>query len=219
MAGKSVLDTADGSSLVDPTPSGQIAATVYIIRHGRTALDVEHRSDSWLDLPLSDEGQLELIDSQQYLKTIPIDCIYAPSLIRTQETAKIIQSGTLSKPDIETTDDAKTWNLGVLAGTKKEQGRPKVKELMASPDRAPMGGETYNQFRERFLTWFEEQADEAIESGKPILIVCSGSNLRCLGQELFGDMDKIDLDEGGLAALHHVDGEWHEEVLFGHEDA
>lgn len=207
----SLMDTAAERSLMD---TSSIQATVYLVRHGRTALDVQHRSDGWLDLPLSDKGQLSLIEAQQHLKTIPIACIYTPDLKRTHETAKIIKSGTLSDPKIETADQAKTWNLGVLAGTPKETGKPKVELLLQNPDEAPLGGESYNEFTGRFLPWFNKVTAKV---KKPILIVCSGSNLRCIGMRLLGDYEAIDLDEGGLAALHRSGGAWHAEIIFGDE--
>lgn len=208
----SLLDTK--RSLLDPTG---IEATIYLMRHGHTVLDVDRRSDGFLDFPLSDDGRLGLIDAQQYLKTVPLDCIYAPGLKRTTETAEIIQSGTMSKPDIDKSDEGRTWNLGVLAGTPKKTGKPRVKELIANPSRAPMGGESFNDFRDRFMSWFEEMAEE-VESGKPVLYVGSGSNMRLIGQELLGDADQLDLDEGGLACLHRIGDQWHVEIVLGADD-
>ena len=64
---------------------------VYLLRHGRTAMDVLKRSDGWLDLPLSDKGRMGLIEAQQYLKLEPLLAIYAPPLRRAQETAHILR--------------------------------------------------------------------------------------------------------------------------------
>lgn len=212
----SLVDEADGSSLVDPSPI-KTPGAIYIMRHGRTALDTEHRSDGWLDLPLSDEGQLELIDSQQFLKSVPIVKIYTPNLKRTTETADLMKSGILESPKIVLDDDVKTWNLGALAGTKKSFGRPKVQALIANPSTKAPSGESYNDFTERFMPWFDKRANEVAKSGKPILIVCSGSNLRCLGGRLLGDEDAVDLDEGGLACLQEYDGVWSGVVIDGGE--
>lgn len=221
MAGDSLIDQADGSSLIDPTPASNVDGTIYIMRHGRTAMDMgANRSDGWLDMPLTDEGRVKLIPAQQLLKTIPISCIYAPDLKRTCETAEIIASGTMSDPDCEEVRAARTWNLGILAGVRKEDGRPKVKQLKENPDSAPPGGESFNEFKGRFLPWFNKTAKAAVKSGEPILMVLSGSNLRVLGTDVLkGDESAVDLDEGGLAALHNVGGTWHAEVFLGHEDA
>lgn len=193
----------------------KITGAIYLMRHGRTALDVAHRSDGWLDLPLSADGQLSVIPAQQRLKTVPLKTIYAPTLKRTKETAHLVASGTLSEPEIEHDDDARTWNLGVLAGTRKRYGRPAVQRLIDNPDRAPLGGESFNDFKGRFMPWFDKVADSAVDSNEPVLIVCSGSNLRLLGKELLDDADCLDLDEGGLAVLWHADDCWHGEIFCG----
>jgi broad specificity phosphatase PhoE len=178
-------------------------------------MDTLKRSDGWLDLPLSDKGRMGLIPAQQYLKLEPIKTIHSSPLKRTTETAHIMQSGILSGPDARQSADAGTWNLGALAGLPKTEARPKVKVLLENPDRRPLGGESHNEFRKRFMRWFDSKVKQAKSSGKPILIICSGSNLRLLGKELTGDRDAVNLDEGGLASLHHKGNAWHSERLIG----
>lgn len=192
-----------------------MAPAIYLLRHGRTAMDALKRSDGWVDLPLSDKGRMGLIEPQQYLKLEPVAKIYSPPLRRTEETAHIIASGMMHKPDVLTTPKAMTWNLGVLAGAHKEQNRPKVKRLLANPDEVPLGGESYNEFKKRYMGWFQTRAEQSRRAGKPILLICSGSNLRLVSEILLDDRDKLNLDEGGLAVLHYAKGSWHAEVLFG----
>jgi probable phosphoglycerate mutase len=217
MAGNSLLDQITQNSLLDAPGPGE-RGSVYLMRHGRTALDVDHRSDGWLDLPLSDKGRTGVIDAQQHMKMIPLKGIYAADLKRTVETAEIVKSGTQSNPKIHKDDDLKTWNLGVLSGVRKEIGRPLVEQLVATPEEAPEGGESLNDFKERFLPAFERLAAKATMIA-PCLFVLSGSNLRTLGQEWLGDSEKLDLDEGGLAVCRYAGGQWNVDVLFGHEDA
>ena len=189
--------------------------SIYVMRHGRTVLDVDRRSDGWLDMPLSDEGRLKLIDVQQYLKTKPLKTIFSPDLKRTQETANIIRSGTISNPKMVSANPARTWNLGMLAGMKKRYGRPEVQKLIDEPDTAPKGGESFNAFKGRFMPWFNKNVANA---KTPVLFIGSGSNLRLLGQELLGDPDDLDLDEGGLACLCQINGNWYCEIVSGGED-
>lgn len=193
--------------------------TIYLMRHGRTPMDVLKRSDGWLDLPLSDQGRMGLIAAQQDLKLVPLSDIYAPPLRRTQETAHIVESGVLSRPNVRTAPKAMTWDLGVLAGTPKVESRPKVKRLIAHPTEKPMGGESYSSFKARFMGWFGTRAAACKASGKSILIICSGSNLRLLGKELFGDSKALSLDEGCLIALHCSGSQWHAETLVGNPDS
>lgn len=191
---------------------------IYAIRHGRTALDTIHRSDGWLDFPLSDEGRMGLIQAQQYLKEVPISHIYAPTLKRTTETAHIIASGLLNDPKIIPSDVAKTWNLGTLMGTSKKPNKPIVSHFMEHPEEKPEGGESLKEFRDRYLPWLEERKKEVLEDGKPILLVLSGSNLRELSVQLYDDKTKLDLDEGGMLKLEYKDGKWEGKVIFGHKD-
>ena len=214
MAGKSLMDGMV-DSILDRAQSA--SGAVYLMRHGRTALDLEKRSDGWLDMPLSDEGQRQLIDSQQLLKLVPLSTIYTPDLKRTRETADLVKSGVLSDPKIVVDDKLKTWNLGVLAGTRKRYSRPEVKQLMDNPKAAPAGGEPYGDFMARFLPEFAKIASKAQRDGKPILIVCSGSNLRCLGKQFLGNEDAIDLDEGGLACMRVTAYGYSGEVIHGGE--
>jgi broad specificity phosphatase PhoE len=212
---KSLVDDDGEGSLLDSPGMGHGA--IYLMRHGHTVLDASKRSDGFLDFPLSDQGRLALIAAQQILKTVPLKTIHTPSLRRTTETAQIIKSGTLSNPNVSVNDDGRTWNLGILAGTRKRYGRPEVQKLIDDPDSAPMGGESFNDFQDRFLPWFNEATKSATRA-QPVLYVGSGSNLRLLGQVICGDPESLDLDEGGLACLHKVGGQWHGEKLLGPDD-
>jgi broad specificity phosphatase PhoE len=186
---------------------------IYLMRHGHTVLDVEKRSDGWLDMPLSDNGLESVIEAQQYLKLVPLTKIITADLKRTEQTAKIVESGTISDPKVVVSGEGRTWNLGVIAGTKKRYGRPEVQRLIDNPTEAPMGGESFNDFKGRFLPWFQKQTVTGL-----VLYVGSGSNLRLIAQEYVGDMDELDLDEGGLACLHNMDGKWFCQVIMGPDD-
>ena len=163
MSDSSLLDDNGAGSLIDAARN-KSDGTVYLMRHGRTALDMEQRSDGWLDLPLSDEGQRQLIDSQQLLKQVPLSTIYTPDLKRTKETADLVLSGTPGAK-IVLDDKLKTWNLGLLAGTKKRYSRPEVKQLMDNQKASPPGGESYGSFIARFLPEFVKLASKAHRDG------------------------------------------------------
>lgn len=190
------------------------SSSIYLLRHGRTPMDFVDRSDGLIDLPLSDVGRLGIIAAQQHLKSVPLKTIYAPPLKRTQETADIMKSGILSDPKIVTVPEALTWDLGKLAGMPKRYSRPEVHNLIAHPAVKAPRGESYSEFRRRYMPWFYGRADAG---KKPFLIVGSGSNFRLLGDELFDDSEALNLDEGGLAILHKGGG-WHKEIILGDED-
>ena len=192
---------------------------IWVMRHGRTALDDLHRSDGWLDLPLSDEGRQEIVEVlSEYLKHVPFTCIYCAPLRRTEETAHILQSGITTHPEIETADDAMTWNLGSLAGDPKAPNKVVVRDLLANPEKSAPDGESYEDFCERFDKWQDKQFDEVGTDG-PFLEILSGSNCRRLSERLFNDRAVLDIDESGLFVLYRdVNGKWTADVITGHRN-
>lgn len=193
-------------------------APLYIMRHGKTALDPVKKSDGWIDLPLSDEGQQSTVQTMvDHLRSIPVKKIYAAPFKRTKETAEILKSGILSNPGIKITDQAKTWDLGKLAGDSKKESKSTVKSFLKNPTKAVPGGESYSQFTKRFDPMFEKIQNEAdAEPDKPIVLILSGSNCRRVSELLFGDRKTLDIDESGLIALHKDETDnWTAEVIGG----
>jgi len=191
--------------------------TIFMMRHGKTALDPIKRSDGWLDFPLSDDGRVKLLTAEQYLKETPITKIYCSDLKRHRETAEIIQSGSIYNPQIVIDNRAKTWNLGILAGQQKYANKKKVRLLMDNPNQVPEGGESRNSFRKRFLSLIGEIQQKAKAGRGPFLIVLSGSNLRELSDHIYNDVDVLDLDEGGMLSMQPSGDKWNAQVLFGHK--
>lgn len=191
---------------------------IFIMRHGKTPMDVLKRSDGWLDLPLSDEGRMGIVPAQQYMKLEKVRTIFAPPLRRTEETAHIMQSGILTGPDVKTAKHAITWDLGILAGTPKRYSKPKVQRLMQNPSQIPKGGESYGAFRKRYLDWFKGTVLPCAEKEGVCLVLCSGSNLRLIGSEILGNEFDVNLDEGGLAKLTYNNGKWGFQDIMGDKD-
>ena len=193
---------------------------IWCIRHGQTALDDLHRSDGWLDLPLNDEGRQNIVIAlSKFLKKIPFTTIYAAPLRRTKETAEILKSGIVSDPKVELVEDAKTWNLGSLAGDPKKPNKSVVRDLIRHPSKAAPDGESYNEFMERFDAFLKKQQKEAAKDG-PFLDVLSGSACRRISEIIFRDRNELDIDEAGLFVLYvGDDGEWTAKVLDKKRDA
>ena len=191
---------------------------LYVMRHGKTILDNEDRSDGWLDYPLSDEGRLGLIDAQQFLKNAPVKTTVANSLRRVTETAHIINSGILSKPKTEIDESTRTWNLGELIGTKKLSAKPIVEYYVANPGETPKGGESLGKFQKRFLSAAKKLLARVKRGDGPILLVCSGSNIRTLSVMLCGNPHTFNLCEAGLLMLVPFGNKIQCKVVFGHVD-
>ena len=63
---------------------------VLFIRHGQTNFNLEHRLQGALPIPLNECGRAQSRLLAEYLKTVPIDAIYASPRSRALETAAII---------------------------------------------------------------------------------------------------------------------------------
>lgn len=192
---------------------------IYVMRHGETALDSTHRSDGWLDLPLSDEGRQGVVETlSDYLKFVPITCIYCAPFKRTKETAEILKSGIVSDPHIEISPEAKTWNLGSLAGDPKQPNKAVVRDLIANPEKKAPDGESYDEFTGRFDKWLRKQERESKTEG-PLLLVLSGSNCRRISECLMNDRAALDIDTGGLFVMYPDEkGKWTADLIAGHRD-
>ncbi len=66
------------------------AFRVLFIRHGQTDFNIEHRLQGALPVPLNECGRAQSRALAHYLKTVPIDAIYASPRPRALETAQII---------------------------------------------------------------------------------------------------------------------------------
>jgi broad specificity phosphatase PhoE len=192
---------------------------VYVMRHGRTVLDEEKRSDGWLDYPLSDKGRIDLINTHLYLKNAPITEVWSPSLRRAHETAHIVASGILTHPTVKIAEEARTWNLGDMIGGRKKANKPAVKFYMEHPEETPRHGESMKDFNARWIPWLYKLVRRSEAGEGPFLVVTSGTNLREIGVALLGDKDRFDLDEAGLMVLMpEKNGGITGQVIFGHKD-
>ena len=159
------------------------------MRHGQTALDDLHRSDGWIDLPLSDEGRQNVV----------------------------VALADYFDPKIEVTNKIKTWNLGDYAGQKKKPNKPLVKELLANPSKQAPNGESYDELKTRFDGFMHKMEKEVAKDG-PILLILSGSCCRRAGELYLGDRTKLDIDESGIFVIFKDGDKWTAECVDKHRD-
>ncbi len=127
---------------------------VYV-RHGTTSLNSNapesEKLRGWLPVPLSPQGIKEGQDAGSRLaKVLPgaPTTFRASDLNRAQQTAAIIGQaiGVQATPDSSVRD----WNTGQLAGQKVQDVLPTLKHLIKNPDEVAPGGESMNDYRQRF---------------------------------------------------------------------
>ncbi len=63
---------------------------LYVVRHGKTQWNLEHRCQGVSDIPLTDEGRQEASKLYPLVKQLNVDVVFSSPLSRAYETAKLI---------------------------------------------------------------------------------------------------------------------------------
>lgn len=150
---------------------------IWVGRHGRTKFNVNNQGSKellrgWLDVPLDDQGLYEADILADYLWRYSegVEKVWASNLSRTEITAKPIAKS-LQVPVVPTIA-LRAWNLGDLQGQPVDDANFLINHrVMSAPDEPVPGGESFNEFQDRVLEFFDERLKEAAYSeGDQILI-------------------------------------------------
>lgn len=63
---------------------------LYLVRHGQTAWNIEHRAQGHTDIPLDETGITQAKALREKIKNLDYDVVYSSPLKRATETAEII---------------------------------------------------------------------------------------------------------------------------------
>jgi isoleucyl-tRNA synthetase len=141
----------------------------FVMRHGQAQSNLAHIFDSLGDPNnhLTEAGKGVALQTAQLLKKENIDLIIVSPLLRTQETAKIVQKE-LGLPDsaLMTDERLREIHAGTFNGKNVEDWSESRSERFT---KAPEGGETYADVRKRVGEFLFEI--ERRYTGKNILIV------------------------------------------------
>jgi probable phosphoglycerate mutase len=81
-----------------------MSTTIYLVRHGRTALNAQGRFRGRQDPPLDDRGFVDAAEAAHALGGAGIEAVYASPLLRTRQTAEFIaqasNTGIVPEPDL-----------------------------------------------------------------------------------------------------------------------
>lgn len=139
-----------------PTGFSGPTRPVDFIRHGSTKLNDTPEKDrirGWVDIPLDDKGIQEaekLGRELALLKTKP-RVLYTSDLQRASHTAHII-SQMAGIPTAPASQGLRPWNLGQFQGQESAKIAPQMKQFVDNPSQRIPGGESFNEFRIRFLS-------------------------------------------------------------------
>ncbi len=165
--------------------------TLAIVRHGQSLWNLENRFTGWVDVPLTLKGTEEARDGGRRLTGMHFDVAYTSTLVRAQETLRIIQQEAgLDLPVIR--DQAlNERHYGDLQGlnkaqTAKEYGEEQVHIWRRSFAIPPPNGEALKDTAARTLPFFERAILGDIVQGKDVLVVAHGNSNRSIVMRLDG---------------------------------
>ena len=161
--------------------------TIYVIRHGETALNAKAIMQGWLDEPLNQSGRDLAEITGQAMKGIHFDrCISSP-LIRAKETAEIVLRESGNSIPIEVDDSIREINFGDLEGRKLSEMGEAGLLFYTDPFHFSgfPNGETIQEVCERTQRFLKKLIEQ--DDGQTYLIGAHGCALRAMLNFLYQD--------------------------------
>lgn len=152
---------------------------IYLLRHGRTAYNDEHRYQGRRDIPLSEGGKAQLCPAD-----FAPAAVYVSPLTRARETAAVLfpQARQIPVPDL------REVSFGVFEGrTYEEMAQDSDYQAWLNSggvERCP-GGECRADFSERVCRAFSALVDQALEAGEARLAVVAHGGTQMAAMERF----------------------------------
>ncbi len=169
---------------------------LILVRHGQSLWNLEDRFTGWVDVPLTNQGQVEARRAGALLKGTELHVAYTSGLARAQDTlALILESMEIELPTIR--DAAlNERHYGDLQGlnkarTAEKYGAEQVHIWRRSYDIPPPNGESLEMTAARTLPFFERSILGDIAQGKHVLVVAHGNSNRSIVMAL----DKLTKEE------------------------
>ena len=142
--------------------------TIYLLRHGETLFNTQHKIQGWCDSPLTQKGIKQAEIASQWFKNegITFDSAYCSTSERASDTLEIITGSTIKYQRLK---GLKEWNFGAFEG-KDECLNP---VLPYGDFFEYYGGEKEKDFQKRIVSTIINIAKN--DSSQSILIVSHGA--------------------------------------------
>lgn len=164
------------------------AARILLVRHGETALNEEKRIRGWLDVDLSDKGRADSNKTGAVLQQHQPSEILTSDLTRAEQTGQILQQH-LQVP-MDNSRDLRPWDLGKFTGLKFDDIHDEMNRYIANPKKAVPGGESFNDFLERWRGGLQDLAGRAMQSPTgTVAAVTHSRNIEATRYMLSGEKD------------------------------
>jgi 2,3-bisphosphoglycerate-dependent phosphoglycerate mutase len=177
-------------------------AALILVRHGQSIYNLENRFTGNLDVALTQLGREEAKIAGNKLKNFHYSIAYTSTLIRAQETLRIILEE-IKQMDIPIVQNAALNErmYGNLQGLNKAETAAKYGEAQVEIWRRsyavrPPEGESLEDTFNRTVPYYQREIEPQLKAGNTILIVAHGNSLRAL---------KMYLEDISAADIVHVD--------------
>lgn len=189
-------------------------ARLVLVRHGETEYNRDGRwQGSGSDSPLTERGVEQARTAASSLAGVPFDALYASSLARAVETARVL-AGALGL-EVRVDEGLRELAHGSWEGKTMEEVLDAWPEEHAALESDPWsvprpGGESYRELAERLWPVLDRFADR--HAGGRVLVVTHGGPIRLVLAELSGipltRRDRLGVDNGRWFAVERAAGAW-----------
>ncbi len=185
-----------------------MAMRVYVVRHGQSQANLEHRYAGWSHVPLSPLGREQAVAAGGWLQNKKIDRVYSSDLRRAEETCRLA----LPERDVVTTELLREVSVGTLSGRLTAECREEYGEAIVQHNRqqdfSAYGGESPAQVQERmdrFIAMLESLEDGAVA------VFGHEGTLRCFLSHVMGLpvlIESLRIPNTCVAEFEYRDGRW-----------
>lgn len=170
------------------------APKTYIIRHGSTSMNADDPAKDkirgFVNVPLSEDGKKEAQQTADQLKSSGITTLVTSDLKRARQTADAIAKTTGAT--VVENPGFRPWHLGpTIEGKPTKEMLPVIAGYTEKPDKVPPGGESFNNFKDRFLGAFHDTQEKYPDENVGIVTHYRGSKLMDAWRDTGTDNDTI----------------------------
>ncbi|MEM9951204.1 MAG: histidine phosphatase family protein [Chloroflexota bacterium] len=184
---------------------------VYIVRHGETDYNVQHRWQGQLDVPLNKVGKQQAKSLATYFALQPLDAIYASDLKRTMDTVRPLAK----KRQLTIVPDKRLReiHLGMFQGLKRNEihdAYPREAMRWDNDDTFVVPhGESRSQVQDRMLTIWQEVIQQIDK--QHVMLVSHGGSMRLLMRRIFPDsLEQFHFANTSITVLDRDEqNQWH----------
>lgn len=146
---------------------------IILVRHPPTKLNENGKVRAQLDPPVPPEGREVAKATAAQFRRVKVDHIYTDNSKRTRLMADEIKA--VTGAPVTVTDSLSTWNLGDFAGQDVDAVAGDIVKYMTKAVSRPVpGGESFEKFAKRFLSFFlpfyhTKKTVVMVTHGRPIM--------------------------------------------------